>query len=170
MATYKFMYVASAEGDLDNVMGRFFEMFDGEIALQDGRLHIGIYTDTDDPLASVADVVSRLEVALGVTIECTDPDLVDIPEIASRTGRTRQNIQQIATGKRGRHPFPPPLGAPGGKRIWDWATVNHWFKTVMPDLAWDECGLTRDEARLADAWLYRRRTSRPLDALLHRAG
>jgi hypothetical protein len=57
-----------------------------------------------------------------------DQDLVSIPDIAARTGRSRESIRLLVEGKRGPGRFPPPVGTVGdGIRVWPWATILDWF-------------------------------------------
>ncbi|MEV7964803.1 hypothetical protein AB0O34_02330 [Sphaerisporangium sp. NPDC088356] len=64
-----------------------------------------------------------------------DRDLVGIPEIAERTGRSRQNVTQWVTGKRHNDltPFPAPEGTVGRARVWLWTEVNAWLRQLELD-------------------------------------
>lgn len=48
-------------------------------------------------------------------------------DIAERTGRTRQNVQQWVK--------PPPEGSAGRSLAWRWAEVNAWLNVHAADLA-----------------------------------
>lgn len=67
----------------------------------------------------------RDAVGTGVSIY---PDLVNATEISRRTGRTRQAIHQYADGNRGPGSFPAHLCVLGDVRVWDWGSVNEWFR------------------------------------------
>lgn len=57
-----------------------------------------------------------------------DQDLVSIPDIAERTGRSRESIRLLVEGKRGPGEFPSPVGTVGdGIRVWPWASILGWF-------------------------------------------
>lgn len=61
-----------------------------------------------------------------------DQDLVSIPDIAERTGRSRESIRLLVDGKRGPGSFPPPVGIVGnGTRVWPWAVVIDWFASAL---------------------------------------
>lgn len=54
-------------------------------------------------------------------------DLVNITEIAERVGVTREAVRHWAGGKRRAGHFPRPIDAPGGQKIWEWASVHAWL-------------------------------------------
>lgn len=58
-----------------------------------------------------------------------DRDLVGVPEIAERTGRSRQNVSQWVAGERKGtgEPFPIPEGTVGRSNAWLWTDVNGWL-------------------------------------------
>lgn len=61
-----------------------------------------------------------------------DQDLVSIPDVAERTGRSRESIRLLVEGKRGPGTFPSPVGIVGtGTRVWPWAVVVEWFATEL---------------------------------------
>ncbi|WP_335981081.1 helix-turn-helix transcriptional regulator [Streptomyces sp. CA2R106] len=61
-----------------------------------------------------------------------DRNLVGIPEIVERTGRTRQNVAQWVSGERqaGTQPFPQPEGTAGRSKVWLWSEVNTWLHNI----------------------------------------
>ncbi len=93
-----------------------------------------------------------------------DQDLVSIPDIGSRTDRTRESIRLLVDGKRGPGSFPMPVGTVGdGIRVWPWAVVLDWFAEHMgEDLG--ELGVPPHVASVIDACLAARR-----QRLAHRA-
>ncbi len=57
-----------------------------------------------------------------------DPDeLVWASEIAARTGRSRQSIDQLVKGQRGPGGFPPPTSHATRNPLWRWSEVERWF-------------------------------------------
>lgn len=78
----------------------------------------------DAVLSAIADVesVAPLEVLR------VDPDeLVWASEIAERTGRTRQSVDQLVKGKRGPGGFPAPATHATRNPLWRWSEVEAWF-------------------------------------------
>ncbi|MCB9759953.1 MAG: DNA-binding protein [Alphaproteobacteria bacterium] len=67
----------------------------------------------------------------------TPEDVVTATEIAERTGRSRQSINQLATGERGPGGFPAPVGETGRTRIWRWSEVVAWFHEAGVDPSLD---------------------------------
>lgn len=86
-----------------------------------------------------------------------DQDLVAIPDIAERTGRSRESIRLLVEGKRGPGRFPSPVGTVGGGiRVWPWASVLDWFLNKLgEDLG--EHGVPAEVAAVVDACLAVRR-------------
>jgi hypothetical protein len=55
------------------------------------------------------------------------PDLVDLPEVAARTGRTRESVRLLALGRRGPGGFPSL-----DHGFYSWAEVRAWFAEYDP--------------------------------------
>lgn len=159
---------------LDDAMAvRFYDAFDDGVLMEAyGALVVTVHLDTDDVVAATQGVVPRLEEVLRVEIAALDPDLVNAADIARRTGRTRQSVQLLVDGKRGRGGFPPPVGVPGGSKVWRWAAVDAWFREHDgPDAADVELPVPPDCAAIIDGWLaarHRRRTSERIERLVFR--
>jgi hypothetical protein len=157
LTTFGVTFVATTLLRLDALERAFEQAFEGLISELEDRLLITVYGEGTCGHEVAKSLALDLESALDVGIVWVDQDLVDIPEIARRTSRTRQNIQQLVTGLRGSNDFPTPLGAPGGKRIWDWSSVNEWFRVnhVTVD---DEVWLSRADVAIVNAWLVERKS------------
>jgi hypothetical protein len=151
---HSFRYILRSSNDLDRLSVLFYDRFEGLIAESGGRLiaQVDVEVDPGEATDACRRTAGQLELTLGVPVQEIDLDLVDIPEIAERIGRTRQNVQQLATGVRGPGNFPCPLGAPGGIRIWDWAAVAEWFIATGIAEVFD-IGLPRDGVARVNAWL-----------------
>lgn len=55
-------------------------------------------------------------------------DIVTMPDIAKRLGRTRESIRQLARGERGGGGFPTPIsGVDETSQTWSWAEVTKWL-------------------------------------------
>jgi predicted DNA-binding transcriptional regulator AlpA len=106
-----------------------------------------------DSVDAAARLISRLTAALpALGVLHLDPDLVGIPDIALRTGHSRQNVLQWANGQRnGSRPFPAPEGTAGRSLVWRWADVNDWLTPL--GLGDSTARPTRAEATLIDAML-----------------
>lgn len=143
------------DDELDRLSVRFYESFDGTLGISAGRLiaHVVVTLDGQHRVAGACALTESLERQLDLEVREMDLDLVDIPEIAERVGRSRQSVQQLVRHERGPGNFPVPLGAPGGKRIWDWGCVADWFRASLKELCDEEQSLPRAELAQLDAWL-----------------
>lgn len=113
--------------------------------------------DGVDPLPVIRAETTRLEKVVGLRAVDVDLDLVDEGEIAERFDKTRQSINLLAKGERGRD-FPSPYALPGGRRVWTWAAVARWVRQHRQE--WDDEAepdhLSRDQQRELAAWLTER--------------
>jgi predicted DNA-binding transcriptional regulator AlpA len=155
-------FVATSMVELDDLERTFSEAFDGLISRLENRLLITVYGEGSVACGFAMNQALALESLLDVQIIRVDQDLVDIPEIARRTSRSRQNIQQLVTGTRGSKDFPDPLGVLGEKRVWDWASVNEWLRN-RHKLGDEEAWLGRDDVSVINAWLVERRANSKIE-------
>ncbi|MGW0081210.1 hypothetical protein [Streptomyces sp. NPDC003393] len=157
MTTYALSFEVQPPCDVAAVEAAFYEHFDGTVAESFGRSLITMYMDGHDNGVSAAKhAAMELQRKLDVVVCRMDRDLVDASEIARRTDRSRESIRQIIHGERHkREAFPTPLGAPNGKRIWEWGVVNEWLHRNIPGSGDPERYLSRDEMAIVDAWLLR---------------
>ena len=86
-----------------------------------------------------------------VSVLSLDQDLVAATDIANRIERSREVVRLWSMGERGPGGFPTPLGTVnGGRRVWDWASVNEWLCSNT-DAGRDETGLSRFQYAVIDA-------------------
>lgn len=90
------------------------------------------YGDFDRPARSLLDAllsaIGAVESVEGLRVRRVESDdLVTVPQIAERLGRTRQSVYQLVNGDRGLGDFPAPVVSARGKgKVWDWAEVAAW--------------------------------------------
>ena len=85
-------------------------------------------TLTEAILSVVGDIAKAGFQAVGIDAE----DLVNLSVIGQRTGRTRESVRLLASGKRGHGGFPAPVT--GGKTpLYSWAAVREWFQANYGD-------------------------------------
>ncbi|MFF7544174.1 hypothetical protein ACFZCU_11140 [Streptomyces canus] len=157
MTTYALKFEAELPGVVDACETAFYEHFDGLISESYGRLLITVYMDGHENGVSAAKCAAmELRDKLDVAVRHTDRDLVDASEISRRTDRSRESVRQLINGVRRRGtPFPKPVGAPNGKRLWEWGVVNEWLRLNVPEIADPELYLSRDDMTVVDGWLLR---------------
>ncbi|MBB2945349.1 hypothetical protein FB565_005082 [Actinoplanes lutulentus] len=107
---------------------------------------------------AVLDAVGRLCCAFpNVQILRVEPDLVNITDIAARTGRPRETIRAWALGTRGKKDFPLPVSVVGdGIRIWDWTSINSWLRRNELNGYDEDNLLTREEIDELNVMLVRK--------------
>jgi hypothetical protein len=92
--------------------------------------------DRSAPTLATALVNAILDIETTVStlrvVRVEPDDLVTGATIAERSGRSRQNIRQLATGERGPGDFPAPVSwLDGRSRVWQWSQVAEWFKSHL---------------------------------------
>lgn len=115
----------------DENLDRLFEALPDAVPAEIGGL-VTISSPVDAPNAeaaafSLVDLIGEvIPDAIAVRL---DQDFVSVPDIAERTGRSRESVRLLVEGKRGPGGFPGPVGTVGdGIRVWPWAMVVEWFK------------------------------------------
>ncbi|MEV5411141.1 hypothetical protein AB0K60_20160 [Thermopolyspora sp. NPDC052614] len=146
--------VTGADVDDDQAVAALMEHHDAMLFRGAGVDLLSIVIDGKSAVdaARNAYIAAKLHVPEIVFVRL-DRDLVGVPEIAERTGRTRQNIAQLIAGERRSDVprFPPAEGVVGRARVWLWSEVSAWLKHIGID-----DGLARpdrDEMNEIDYWL-----------------
>lgn len=86
--------------------------------------------DRDAPslVEAVTSAIRSVESVNGFEVLHIDPDeFVWAAEIAERTGRSRQNVDQLIRGLRGPGGFPPPASHATRNPLWRWSEVEAWL-------------------------------------------
>lgn len=154
---YEFLFVVDGVSlDDDAAVTVLTDAFDGVLSWNRGLCRLAMSSQGAGALDALRKLLTRVSSEVpGLKILRLDPNLVGVPDIAERTGRTRQNVQQWVTGERNSdHPFPPPEGCAGRSLVWRWADVNDWLKPLGFDD--QETRPTRDESVFLDAALVAR--------------
>jgi hypothetical protein len=154
MVEYEFLFVVDGvSSDDDTMVAALTDAFDGVLSWNRGLCRLAISSQGADALDALRNLLTRISSEVpALKILRLDPDLVGVSDIAERTGRTRQNVQQWVTGERNsENPFPPSEGCAGRSHVWRWADVNDWLKPLGFDDG--ETRPTRDESVFLDAAL-----------------
>jgi predicted DNA-binding transcriptional regulator AlpA len=151
---YQFLLVvADVSADDSDAVTAITEHLHGVFSAQHGVRRLAIRSDGATAMEALHNLLHLItEAAPGLRLVRLDPDLVGVPDIAERTGHTRQNVQQWITGERnGDRPFPPPEGSAGRSLVWRWAEVNAWLRPLGLD---DQATRpTREESAFGDVAL-----------------
>ena len=77
---------------------------------------------------AVISAIANVESVPGLRVRRVEPDdLVTIPEIAERLGRTPESIRLLANGERGGGTFPAPVSHLRTRsRLWRWSDIVGW--------------------------------------------
>ncbi|MDA8186219.1 MAG: helix-turn-helix transcriptional regulator [Acidimicrobiales bacterium] len=113
---------------------RLYEAFDEEIAIESGpRGHyVGFDRDAPSFVDAAVDAIDVL-ITLGFEPIAVEDELVSMADIAERTGRSRQSVSLLASGRRGPGSFPPPAAGNVRSPLWHWDEVATWFQTTAPE-------------------------------------
>ena len=139
---------------LDDLASRFYDRYDGVLACRDGSYVVTQFVTESTGFRAGRQAVQDVE-SVGFRVRKVDRDLVDTSEVAARLDVTRQAVNHWADGRRA-NDFPPPLGSPGGKRIWAWSQIVPWAQARGKAI--DELRpLSLDDSARLDVWLLERR-------------
>ncbi|MBB5119604.1 helix-turn-helix transcriptional regulator [Streptomyces eurocidicus] len=129
---YEFTFVVDgATVDDAAAVNRLADELDAMLARAGGQNLLSVSSVGDNAVEAALSVahIAR-ELVPGLRLLRLDRDLVGVQEIAERTGRSRQNVHQWATGARlaDKEPFPRPEGTVGRAHAWLWSEVNDWLR------------------------------------------
>ena len=131
---YDFTFVIEgANTDDDDVVSALTEHLDATLARGAGVDLLIITADGIHAIDAARNAIASVKyIAPQIEFLYLDRDLVGISEIASRAGRTRQNVTQWVLGERQMQasPFPKVEGVVGRARIWLWSEVNSWLQSI----------------------------------------
>lgn len=130
---HEFVLVLSGVTELGpRVVDALFEAGcdDATPSLRYGRVYLSFAREAPslkDAILSAIRDVGRARIGAGVL--CVDDgDLVSQADIARRINRTRQQVGQYVSGKRGPGNFPgPACGLAEGHPLWRWREAAGWF-------------------------------------------
>jgi hypothetical protein len=128
--TFEFSIIASGlDPSADDFETRFFDAGcdDATVSFQKGRIIVDFAREASSIAAAIISAIECVKAA-GATVERIEPDpLVNLSDIAERTGFTRAAVSQYSTGSR-REAFPLPVArVTTTTPLWDWADVAVWF-------------------------------------------
>ena len=118
----------------DEDADRLFEAFDEEVAVEEGpRGHfVGFQREAPSFLDAALDAIEEV-IALGLEPLAVEDELVSMADIAERTGRSRQSVSMLVSGKRGPGGFPRPVAGNVRSPLWHWADIASWFQNSAGD-------------------------------------
>lgn len=151
---YEFQFVVDGVSiDDHDVVTALAEEFDALLSWHRGTVLLSVATEGNTAVEATQKLLPDLMKAVPtLRLLHLDPDLVGVADIAERTGRSRQNVQQWVDGIRQVDtPFPRHEGVVGRSLAWRWAEVNAWLKPLGLDD--DDVHPNRDEAVLIDVLL-----------------
>ena len=130
MKQYEFTIVASGlDPDADDFEDRFFEAGcdDATIAFVKGRILVEFQREAHNFGHALASAISDVRKA-GAAVQRIEPDtLVNLSDIAERSGLTRSAASLYAQGKRG-DGFPAPVARVTTESpLWNWVEVARWM-------------------------------------------
>ena len=123
---YEFTFVvAGVTVDEDGAVFRLESKLDAMLARAGGQDLLTIAFEGCHPVgAAIAAARAARRCVPALRISRLDRDLVSIPMIAERTGKSQRTVQRWVNGKHLSPPFPRPEGA----QAWLWAEVNTWLR------------------------------------------
>lgn len=128
---------AMIEAD-DNLFAHLQEFADGDVGYStpaDGRpTELQCDVEAATLLEAIADVCRRIRLIPELrAVGAKHDDVVTLGDAAQRCTRTRENLAQLAAGKRGPGGFPTPEWETPGTRFYSWAKIAAFLRDVMGD-------------------------------------
>lgn len=153
---------ASEDEFLDDVADRLIERGcdDATFSVRYGVPHVEFRRRAGGFIQALLSAIGDLESEPGVRVARVELDeLLTATEIAQRTGRSRQSIQQLIAQERGPGDFPEPADWIHGARLWPWPMVAQWFRQALgrkdlPVRSPEEAAFVRALNGLLEARLY----------------
>ena len=109
-------------------------------AVENGRLVLDVDREGETLTDVILSGIRQLQSLDLPVLRAEAAPLVTTLDVAARVGRTRQNVQQWATGKRGGGFPAPAIDGRNGTRLWRWGDVLEWLKqrAIVSDDAYRE--------------------------------
>ena len=112
-----------------------------------GGAHLMVTREAASLDDAILSVVANIKAAGFTPTGITNEDLVTLPDIARRTGRTRESVRLLVAGKRGPGKFPGQIA----NDLYSWAQVRNWFAAY--EGAQPAYGTEEDTLAAADLFL-----------------
>ena len=130
MKRFQFSIIASGlDPEAEDFADRFFNAGcdDATVSFQKGRIILDFTRESDSVDAAICSAIDNVKKA-GARVNRIEPDpLVNLSDIAARTGLTRQAVSLYSNGNRGEN-FPTPVArVTTDAPLWDWASVARWM-------------------------------------------
>lgn len=138
MSAFTFELILNRELD-DRELDAAFEagLDDGTFGATHSKPTVAFDREAETLADAVISAIGQLEGATsGVRVlRVVNPEVVTLPIIADLTGRSRQNIYQLATGKRGRGGWPEPINPEVNPkhRLWRFTEIVEWWCRHEPE-------------------------------------
>ena len=133
---YEFLFVVTGVSvDDGQAVTAITSSLDGLLSWHRGLERLAVSSEGAGAMDALHQLLERIAAEVpALRVLRLDPDLVGVPDIADRTGHSRQNVQQWVNGERNGDPsFPPPEGSAGRSLVWRWAEVNAWLRPLGLD-------------------------------------
>jgi hypothetical protein len=130
MKIYEFSVIASGlDPSADNFEARFYDAGcdDATISFQKGHTIVDFAREAESADAAISSAVEAV-LAAGAVVDRVEPDpLVNLAEIAARTGMSRAAMTQYSKGQRASG-FPAPVArVTSDSPLWEWSSVARWL-------------------------------------------
>ncbi|MEU6696202.1 hypothetical protein [Pseudonocardia sp. NPDC046786] len=128
MSIHDFTLVIDGALDDDELDALYEAGFDDSTPeVESDRTLLHISRDAPSLPVAIASALRALDRAGLPVSGVGSPDLVELPVIAERVGRSRESIRLLAAGRRG------PGGFPAAREgLYSWAAVREWFAHYAP--------------------------------------
>jgi hypothetical protein len=132
MPEYEFTLIIDGEPDFDALYESGCD--DATFGEVDGVSYADFARKAPTLVEAVLSAIQAVESVDGLrTLRVEPEDLVTQAEIAERLGVSRQNVNQLVAGERGRGGFPAPVSHLRMRnKLWRWSDVADWAGKITP--------------------------------------
>jgi hypothetical protein len=131
MTQYNFLLNLNSRQAVEVLADQLFEVGcdDATLHQRDGYLYMEFDRESTSLAAAIRSALDDLA-KVNITAKAIEPsDLVNLADMAERTGKSREYLRSLLAGER-KHSAPPaPIAGSNAKnRLWRWSEVSAWLE------------------------------------------
>jgi hypothetical protein len=131
MQSFNFLLNLNSRQDPEELVDQLFEAGcdDATLHQRDGYLFMEFDREAISLAAAIQSALDDIA-KVHLTAKAVEPsDVVNLSEMAERTGKSREYLRSLLAGERKNSPPPAPIAGSNSKnRLWRWSEVSAWLE------------------------------------------